>query len=140
MQLQSIRASDADMFGGDARIRYSFRSGNTNDIFQIDPDNGTITVVRSLDYETMSPRYVLEIVATDSARNTPQKEAVHMLIVNVTNLNDNKPLFAQPSYLFTIVEDYPKGTSVGFVKATDLDKDDCVNYGWNSTSGDEGKC
>ena len=71
-------------------------------------------------------------------RGSP-REAVHMATINVCNLNDNDPLFARSTYSFTIVDDFPKGVIIGVIKATDLDDPmDCVTYGWNSTTGDEG--
>lgn len=137
--MRSITATDKDG-GGDGRVRYSFRSGNTNDVFRIDQDNGTITVVKPLDYETTRV-YVLVIVAMDTPVKGGSKMAMHTLTVNVTNLNDNKPLFPLTTYSFAIVEDIPKGSIVGVIKATDLDDPaDCVTYGWNSTTGDEGNC
>ena len=137
MQLQSIRATDADG-GSDGRIRYSIRSGNQNDVFHIDLDNGTVTIVKPLDYEKVT-RHVLEIVAMDTPVRGNSKEAVHMLTVNLCNRNDNDPLFASATYSFTVVDDYPKGVIVGVIKATDLDDPaDCVTYGWNSTTGKEG--
>lgn len=136
-QLQSIIATDNDG-GSDGRIRYSIRSGNSDNIFHIDSNNGTLTVVKPLDYE-IEKRYNLEIVAMDSPIRGTAKEAVHIITINVCNRNDNDPLFASPTYSFTVVDDYPKGFIVGMIKAKDLDEPmDCVKYGWNSTTGKEG--
>lgn len=136
-QLQSINATDQDG-GSDGRIRYSIRSGDPDNVFHIDPNNGTVTIVKPLDYEK-AKRHVLEIVAMDTPIRGSPREAVHMATINVCNLNDNDPLFARSAYSFTIVDDFPKGVIVGVIKATDLDDPmDCVTYGWNSTTGDEG--
>ena len=137
LQLRSITATDSDG-GNDGRIRYSIRSGDPGNLFKIDPDNGNVTVVKTLDYETVK-RYVLEIVAMDTPNRGSPKEAVHTITIHVCNRNDNDPLFVSPAYFFTVADDLPKGAVVGVIKATDLDDSmNCLTYGWNSTTGNEG--
>lgn len=82
---------------------------------------------------------MLEIVAMDTPNRGSPKEAVHMATIHVCNRNDNDPLFSSSAYSFTVVDDFPKGVIVGVIKATDLDDQmNCVTYGWNSTTGNEG--
>uniref|UniRef100_A0A3B3IAL9 Cadherin domain-containing protein n=1 Tax=Oryzias latipes TaxID=8090 RepID=A0A3B3IAL9_ORYLA len=44
------------------------------------------------------------------------------IIINVIDMNDNKPIFEQTSYVAEVAESSPKGTTVIQVKATDADE------------------
>uniref|UniRef100_A0A7M5X729 Cadherin domain-containing protein n=2 Tax=Clytia hemisphaerica TaxID=252671 RepID=A0A7M5X729_9CNID len=130
-----MNATDADG-GSDGRVRYLIKSGNDDSHFHLNEDNGTLTIIKPLDYETQT-QYILNIVVMDSPPRDQAFQDERQLIINVCNINDNDPIFQNPSYTFTVVDDYPVGYSVGQLQATDNDADDCVAYGWNSTTGFE---
>uniref|UniRef100_A0A8C8DKS2 Cadherin domain-containing protein n=1 Tax=Oryzias sinensis TaxID=183150 RepID=A0A8C8DKS2_9TELE len=44
------------------------------------------------------------------------------IIINVIDMNDNRPIFEQTSYVAKVAESSPKGTTVIQVKATDADE------------------
>ena len=134
-QLQ-FNATDVDG-GSDGRIRYLIKSGNDDSLFNLDENNGTLTIIQPLDYETQT-QHILNIVAMDSPMRDQPFQDERQLIINVCNINDNDPIFSTPSYTFTVIEDFPIGYSVGQLQATDADAEDCVSYGWNSTTGFEG--
>jgi branched-chain amino acid transport system substrate-binding protein len=60
--ISQLNAIDPD---GDP-ITYAIKNGNEDGLFEINPDNGKITTVRAIDYETV-PAYTLGIMAYDSS-------------------------------------------------------------------------
>ncbi|KAM8968719.1 protocadherin-23 [Sarcophilus harrisii] len=68
----------------------------TNDAlgsFTIDKMAGTLKLVQGLDRETRS-QFVFTVVASDCSVQNPRKTTVH-LTVNIGDVNDNSPVFAQ---------------------------------------------
>lgn len=94
-------------------VQYSLASGGS--AFAIDQSSGTVTTVAALDRET-TPSYVLYVQATDG----PFSNAT-TLIVYVTDVNDNPPVFQSSSYETSVDEGYPTGVPFLTVTATDAD-------------------
>lgn len=44
------------------------------------------------------------------------------VVVNISDVNDNKPVFSNGTYSFTIAENAATGATVGQVKASDADQ------------------
>ena len=66
MNFNSFQLSATDADGGsDGRIRYLIKSGNDDSLFHLDENNGTLTIIQPLDYETQT-QHILNIVAMDS--------------------------------------------------------------------------
>ena len=86
---------DSGLFG---QVQYSI-SGKHALLFTIS-STGTVTNVRSFDYETDPHSYVIMV----SARDGGGKSASHLLVVNVTDLNDNTPEFDHLNYQVNITE------------------------------------
>lgn len=103
---------------GSGVIAYSFATGNEENIFQIHPDTGNITVNEGakLDFET-NPRLRLIVVAT--ANSAYDYTTVW---VNLKDRNDNAPKFTQQRYTSSTYEGNSRGTYVAQVIATDLDE------------------
>nr|XP_016848993.1 PREDICTED: protocadherin gamma-A6-like [Anolis carolinensis] len=72
-----------------------------------------------LDREELSV-YDLILTATDGG--DPVRSGTTQIKVRVLDANDNAPVFSQPIYEVTIKENIPKGSTVAFVSATDLDE------------------
>ena len=53
----------------------------------------------------------------------------------MTDVNDNAPEFPQSTYSFVVPEALPIGSSVGEVRADDLDVDANLNYGITGDNG-----
>lgn len=64
--------------------------------------SGAIFIVENLDYES-SHEYYLTVEATDGG--TPSLSDVVTVNVNVTDINDNTPVFSQDTYTAVISED-----------------------------------
>lgn len=83
----SISATDSD--AGNV-IQYSVQS-SSNNLINIDPNTGLVTLVRSFDYE-VEKEYVFQISASDG-----QLTSTANLRVTVVNVNDNLPYFKETS-------------------------------------------
>lgn len=115
--IHTVVAVDGDE-GINADIVYSISNGNSGNKFSIDPRTGDLSA-RPLDRETQS-RYLLQVTAQD--RGTPTTyQGICNISVIVEDLNDNPPNFERTTYVATVPEDAPIGTSVLKLKATDPD-------------------
>lgn len=115
-------ASDKDS-GNNANISYHLEPVGTSFRLEIQPNlDGSQTLrllqVLALDRESWD-RYVLFLVAKDTG--FPQQNASLKVIVNVADMNDNRPVFGQLEYNVTVHEDEEKGTTFLYVNASDRD-------------------
>lgn len=99
-----VVANDIDS-GNNGRITYSIERGDLGH-FTIDPDTGYISVASQLDRETQSS-YVLEIHARDNG--LPVLSSFIMVNIEISDANDNPPLFSQSNYTAMVQEDKPLG-------------------------------
>ena len=83
---------------------------------------GLLTFASAPDYETKTS-YSATVTATDGTNSSTQD-----ITVNVTNLNDNSPVFTS-SEIFSAAENQ---TSIGTVTATDDDVGDTISYSINN--------
>lgn len=104
--------------GAAGKIRYAIAGGNTGDVFDVDEGTGEVSVSRGLDFETTT-RYELWVAARDSS--TPPLASVARFLVNVTDANDNSPIFDQPLYNASILEEQYPPQLVLNVHASDAD-------------------
>ena len=135
----TIAITDADL-GSNGNVTRAFVSQNSyNDTFGIIVmyADGSVTaqiVVRKpLDREAV-PVYTFDITAIDGG--SPAISSTATVIINVTDVNDNHPIFTSLAYSFHIQEDLPIGSFVGFVLAQDADEgsNSLVRYSVLSTS------
>ena len=96
--IDDVAATDADI-NINAQITYSLSGGAG--VFTINPMNGHITLVSSLNRESVS-NYTLNVTATDMG--TPANSASQLVTVIVTDSNDNPPVFSPSSYSVSIPE------------------------------------
>ncbi|XP_023818896.1 B-cadherin-like [Oryzias latipes] len=105
------------------KILYSITGpGATEDpvgLFTMDKDTGDLYVHRRLDREKQA-HYTL-FAHADSAGASKAEDPME-IIINIIDMNDNKPIFEQTSYVAEVAESSPKGTTVIQVKATDADE------------------
>ncbi|XP_063807494.1 protocadherin Fat 3 isoform X5 [Pseudophryne corroboree] len=116
-QVMSVFAASKDI-GTNAEISYSIRTGNEHGKFKINAKTGAILVIKGLDYESCKHFY-LAVEAKDGG--APPLSAVATVSINITDVNDNAPIFSQEVYSAVISEDASIGDSVIMVFAEDLD-------------------
>ncbi|XP_026164644.1 cadherin-1 isoform X2 [Mastacembelus armatus] len=87
-------------------------------LFIMDRDNGILYVTQPLDREKQA-RYMLTAHAV--AEGTGNAEAPMEIVVNVIDQNDNRPIFAQDTFLGEVPEASPIDFEVIKVVATDID-------------------
>ena len=102
------------------RITYNFGSGNEDQIFDINANNGLIRVrdARKLDFETLAK---LRLIIMAQAEEEPPMYAYTTVWINLKDINDNAPRFTQDRYVSSVWEGNNKGTFVMQVSATDDD-------------------
>uniref|UniRef100_A0A8C9WZ58 FAT atypical cadherin 3a n=1 Tax=Sander lucioperca TaxID=283035 RepID=A0A8C9WZ58_SANLU len=112
-----VYAASKDI-GTNAEITYSIRSGNEHGKFHIHPLTGAILVAQPLDYE-MCKDYFLTVEARDGG--TPPLSAITTVNINLTDVNDNAPMFSRDLYTAVVSEDATTGESVVQLVAEDVD-------------------
>ena len=104
--------------GPAAEIRYGIAGGNIGQVFRVNSKTGQVEIGRGLDYETTT-QYELWIEARDS--DNPPLSNVARFTINVTDFNDNTPVFDQLMYNASILEEQFPPQLVLTVHATDAD-------------------
>ncbi|XP_026994718.2 protocadherin-16 [Tachysurus fulvidraco] len=128
-----IIARDADQ-GENGRVSYRIQAGNTAGRFSLNPNTGSLSVLKALDREEQDS-YNLTIVAED--HGTPQHSTTQVLSVQVIDVNDEAPWFELSEYEVQIRENRPAGSIVLTVSATDRDQgvNGQVSYGGVAVEG-----
>ncbi|XP_050442855.1 fat-like cadherin-related tumor suppressor homolog isoform X2 [Adelges cooleyi] len=115
----AIKVSATDLDSEiNGKIRYALVKGDHHQQFSIDPYTGNITITKPLDREFVSS-YNLQIRATDSG--TPELISFALVNIQVTDVNDNPPLFSQHNYSAFVHEDKKPGWIVCQLSVTDAD-------------------
>ncbi|KAM6148023.1 protocadherin-23, partial [Erethizon dorsatum] len=111
-----VTATDLDS-GLSGLVEYSIVSGNHGEAFQIDALSGVITATVLLDHES-TDSYSLIVQATD--KGIPRLSAMTTIQIQVTDINDNAPVFV-PSEAVEITENSLPGVTVSQVSVHDVD-------------------
>ncbi|XP_053092826.1 protocadherin gamma-A11 isoform X8 [Pangasianodon hypophthalmus] len=90
----------------------------------------------ALDRELQEEHHLI-LTAFDGG--TPQKSGTVKITVTVLDVNDNSPVFSQPTYRVSLSENSPKDTVVVRVSATDKDKgsNSEITYSFSQSTGKE---
>ncbi|CDQ61561.1 unnamed protein product [Oncorhynchus mykiss] len=118
----STQATDPDV-GVNGQVRY--RLVNHADLFRVN-SNGTIYTAVPLDREVRG-QYDLIVEAEDGAVEDPRRTTL-TLSVTVLDVDDNSPVFSQPSYTVNLPENSPKNTVILQLTAKDSDLDSNVTF------------
>ncbi|XP_014481173.1 PREDICTED: cadherin-related tumor suppressor [Dinoponera quadriceps] len=113
----TVSAKDDDT-GPNGMIRYKISAGNERNEFSVHSITGAVTILEPLDYDLVQ-EYQLNITATDLGFEP--RQAVATLIVNVSDINDNPPIFNQSVYDAYLPENSPPESFVYKVVARDID-------------------
>ena len=73
-----------------------------------------------MDYEVIQ-MYDYTVTATDNGAIPRHSMPASHVIINVTDVNDNPPVFQQPNYNFIVAEESNVGLIIGMVSASDND-------------------
>ncbi|NWV96557.1 PCDG7 protein, partial [Machaerirhynchus nigripectus] len=115
--LVTVTATDPDegLYG---HVKYSVKkiTQKASQIFHLDGDTGTMTLLQRLDFEK-GDSYELEVQAHDGGGLFDTTKVV----VVVTDVNDNVPEISVRSALSEISEDAPSGTVVALLHVRDRD-------------------
>ncbi|XP_014844381.1 PREDICTED: neural-cadherin-like [Poecilia mexicana] len=139
-----VSAHDKDL-GLNGEITYSLLSDSSGDhnFFRIDPQNGVIYTEAVFDREARSS-YLLEVQSEDgqeSARpgknKQPNTDTAYVRVF-ISDVNDNKPVFAQRLYEVAVDENADVGLTVVTVSATDEDEGANAKLRYQITSGNKG--
>ena len=114
MKVIQVTATDKDT-GTNAIITYSITGGNSKSHFTIDPLTGDINTTTSLNFEK-TPVYNITVTASDS-----KFSAYVNVIIQVVDVNDNRPSFDKSSYVANVAENSQVLTSVVTISASDPD-------------------
>ncbi|XP_071879527.1 protocadherin gamma-A5-like [Anas platyrhynchos] len=115
--LLTLTATDADE-GINTNVKYSLKKATdlASEIFYLDPETGSITLVRSLDFEE-SDFYEMEVEVHDGGGLFDTAT----VSISMTDVNDNAPELTVSSALSEISEDAPPGTVVALLHVQDRD-------------------
>jgi len=120
--LNTFTATDNDQ-GTSGEIEYAILSSSStqgsNDVgFSIDKDTGALRTTTNFNYE-VSSQVNVTIIATD--QGLPRQSASATVIINILNVDEEKPQFQTASCDALISEDAGVGTVVSACIATDSD-------------------
>lgn len=113
-----VSAVDPDT-GDNGVVRYYISDGE--EFFSVDTVDGTLSLTRSLDYETRR-RFDIELTARDLGVGGQSLEDRRMFTVMVADVNDHAPQFTHDVYSMSVHQDAPPGTTLGQLDASDSDR------------------
>ncbi|XP_005077288.2 cadherin-19 [Mesocricetus auratus] len=115
-----VTANDADdpATGYHTRILYNLEQGQP--YFSVEPTTGVIRVSSKLDRE-LQDTYCIIIQARDMLGQPGALSGTAMVLITLSDINDNKPIFKESFYRFTVSESAPSGTTIGKIMAYDDD-------------------
>ncbi|XP_060904130.1 protocadherin beta-16-like [Labrus mixtus] len=115
----TVSASDKDI-GLNGEISYLISTSKRvlTDLFKIDSKTGEIIVVGELDYEK-AKSYQMDVEVVDSGGLSDSSK----VIVDVIDINDNKPDINLISKSDFILEDSPPNTVIAMLSVNDLDSE-----------------
>ncbi|XP_060904125.1 protocadherin gamma-C5-like [Labrus mixtus] len=112
-----ISARDLDS-GDNGKVRLQLRKGSPFSLKPSFSNNYELLTSGPLDRENF-PEYNIEITATDAG--SPPLSSKKTIPVSITDVNDNPPVFTQPSYNVYLKENGVPGSILYSVSASDLD-------------------
>ncbi|XP_027861759.1 cadherin-23 isoform X4 [Xiphophorus couchianus] len=125
-----VNATDPDQ-GTGGSVLFSFQPPSS--FFAIDGARGTVTVTKTLDYETTAA-YQLTVNATDQDKVRPLSKLAN-LAITITDVQDMDPIFTNLPYSTNIEEDIPLGYEVRKITAIDQDLGQPRGIGYTIVSG-----
>jgi len=116
--LVTLQATDKDATKEFKEVSYSIVSGTYANYFAVGATSGVLTLVKALDYETVSSTTIV-VRASDKAK-TPRKVDLELPIA-VKDENDQTPIFTTKSPVTFTKFESKKNIEIGTVTASDKD-------------------
>ncbi|XP_074924128.1 protocadherin gamma-B5-like isoform X18 [Chelonoidis abingdonii] len=114
-----MNAYDKDA-GGNGKINCRIKEESPFKIISSSKNYYKILTDSTLDRER-TPEYNITITATD--KGSPPLSTQKTILLQISDINDNPPVFQKPSYTACVPENNPSGASIFSVKASDRDLD-----------------
>ncbi|XP_071382519.1 protocadherin beta-16-like [Centroberyx affinis] len=116
----TVSASDAD-HGSHGRITYSIRNtlDDVRHMFEVNEESGEVRLIGNIDYEK-ARNYQINLRASDDGGLTDSCK----VIVDIMDVNDNKPLIKVMSKSNVVSEDVKTNTVVTIINIQDPDADE----------------
>ena len=115
-----VKATDKDT-GANGDVRYSLlNAGGANSAFDIDEYTGQIFLANTRLDREKTARYELTVKAED--QGVPKLSSETKVIIIVSDVNDNSPVFSKPQYTYSMSEKTAVGAKLMKVTATDADE------------------
>lgn len=111
-----VKAEDRDS-GSNAAIVYSI--SDLGGMFGIGPETGVVTLEQEVDFEVNSGPFVITVVAENS--QPPFLNDTAVVIVSVSDSNDNHPILSLSTLRYSYVEDSPPIPIAADLTITDVD-------------------
>ncbi|KAM8741703.1 protocadherin-16 [Acanthopagrus schlegelii] len=131
----TVTATDRDS-GENGKITYRVMS-STQEGFYIDPNNGTLFINHRAEFDPERPSVSIVIEARDGG--SPSLSSLTTVQVQISDVNDNAPVFHQSEYRATVSEDTIPGSTVLTFEAfdSDLSRENC-GFDFAIANGNEG--
>ncbi|XP_076316217.1 fat-like cadherin-related tumor suppressor homolog isoform X4 [Tachypleus tridentatus] len=131
-----VKASDIDSFPN-SRLSFFITGGDKHGQFKMNKEDGYIILASPLDRESVST-YVLEVECKDSG--TPSLSAIVLVNIEVSDVNDNPPVFSQANYTAIVQEGKQRGFTILKFSVTDADSSpNTTPFTFDIVSGNEDK-
>ncbi|XP_062870185.1 protocadherin-16-like [Trichomycterus rosablanca] len=141
----TLEAADGDLSQENSGFDFAIASGNIGNTFQIESSVrfieghgfqtvGTLILTEQLDFET-TPCYNLTVVVSD--RGVPQRSSSVPVVIAVSDVNDNPPIFSRSEYVVALSEEASSGTEILRLSATDPDSAPNAVIQYSISSGDD---
>jgi hypothetical protein len=122
-EVGTVTAGEGENNVDSGKVTYTLSADDLDDevatTFTVSRTTGVLLTTKELDREHTSS-YQLEVRAIDSS-GVPQVTSLISITVEVEDVNDEVPFFAEDPVLATVSEDAPLGTSVWNFTAEDRD-------------------
>ncbi|XP_078049941.1 neural-cadherin isoform X3 [Augochlora pura] len=135
-----VQATDEDK-GVNGQVKYSIvqQPNQKGTKFTVDEETGQVSTNKVFDREGDDGKFVsVTVKATDQGE--PSLEGVCSFTVEITDVNDNPPLFDRQRYIENVKQDASIGTNILRVSASDEDADNngAITYTLSSPNNDQG--
>ncbi|KAI8521410.1 hypothetical protein Bbelb_011640 [Branchiostoma belcheri] len=120
LEYKLVQGQNSTNAGANGRVTFYLSSG-ADGRFAVDRESGSITVLASLDYESLpDPNIAITVVAADGGEEPKYAEST--VTISVMDVNDNVPEFDSSHYNFQVSENMNASSLVGTVFAEDTEE------------------